>query len=138
MTLDDKKNKLVAELRALRTAQDRMAYIVRRGRECPPLEDSFRTDEHRLQGCMARLWFIGEFIDGRCVFKVDSDSAIIKGIAVLLCDLHSDCKPAEILGADVGFLEQFGITQHLTPNRRNSLSIIINSIQNFARLHQCT
>jgi sulfur transfer protein SufE len=33
------------------------------------------------------------------------------------------------------FLEELGITQHLTPNRRNSLGKIWQKIQDFARDH---
>jgi cysteine desulfuration protein SufE len=52
-----------------------------------------------------------------------------------LCDFYNDQTPVEILGADPDLLEKFGITQHLTPNRRNSLAKIRSAIETFARAH---
>jgi cysteine desulfuration protein SufE len=126
---------LIAALQALKTAQDRLAWLVRHGREQPPLDAAFKTEAHRVPGCLAKVWFVPEFAEGRCHFKIDSDSAVVKGIAVVLCEFFSGRAPEEIAAARPDFLEQFGITQHLTPNRRNSLSAITNAIRAFARQH---
>jgi cysteine desulfuration protein SufE len=133
VTIAEKQERLVAELRALKTAQDRLAYLVRRGRRHPALDTSLKIGAHRVEGCLANIWFIPSFANGLCRFEVDSDSAVIKGIAVVLCDLYSGQTPQEILAASPAFLEEFGITQHLTPNRRNSLSAVARAIQTFAR-----
>ena len=60
-------------------------------------------------------------------------SAIVKGIASLLCDFYSNEKPDDIQKTDADFLSEVGITQHLSPNRRNGLSRIVESIQRFAK-----
>jgi cysteine desulfuration protein SufE len=133
MTIAEKQNEIVTALRSLKTAQDRLAWIVRRGREYPPLEAALKTDAHRVEGCLAKVWFVPEFSGGRCQFKIDSDSAVVKGIAVVLCEFYNGQTPEEIVGTSPAFLEQFGITQHLTPNRRNSLSVLAKTIQAFAR-----
>lgn len=126
-------NQIIAALQPLKSAQDRLAWLVRHGREQPPLDAAFKTDEHRVQGCLAKVWFVPEFVDGRCYFKIDSDSAVVKGIAVVLCEFYSGRTPEEIASVNPDFLEKFGITQHLTPNRRNSLSAITNAIRVFAQ-----
>jgi cysteine desulfuration protein SufE len=82
---------------------------------------------------MAKAWFVAEFSDGQCHFRADSESAIVKGIAVLLCEFYSGHTPAEIVQVSPAFLERLGITQHLTPNRRNSLGRIWKGIETFAR-----
>lgn len=133
MTLAEKQQELIAALRAFKTAQDRLAYLVRRGRQHPPLNPRLKTEAHRLEGCLAKVWFVPEFEQGRCHFKIDSDSAIVKGIAAVLCEFYSGAAPDEIIATSPAFLEQFGITQHLTPNRRNSLSAISAAIHAFAR-----
>ena len=99
MTLADKQRELSDAMRRLKTAQDRLAYLVRRGREHPPLDAVFKTDAWRVEGCLAKLWFVPEFREGRCHFKIESDSAVIKGIAAVLCEFYSGCAPGEILGA---------------------------------------
>ena len=136
MTIDQKQQLLAAALGDLRNAQDRLSYIVGLGRHAPPLEPEFKTDAFRVEGCLAKVWFVPEFAGGLCRFRADSDSAIVKGMAVLLCDLCSEQPPEDIVKASPDFLEKLGITQHLTPNRRNSLGKIWRAIQDFARAHQ--
>src|SRR5271166_4843379 len=133
MTIAEKQNGIVSALCGLKTAQDRLGWIVRRGREHPALEEALKTDAHRVEGCLAKVWFVPEFSEGRCHFKIDSDSAVVKGIAVVLCEFYSGQTPEEIVAASPAFLEQLDITQHLTPNRRNSLAEIAKTIQAFAR-----
>jgi cysteine desulfuration protein SufE len=135
VTIAEKQRQLTATLGALKTAQDRLGYIVGRGRTAPPLASEFKTEAFRVEGCLAKVWFVPEFADGRCQFRADSDSAIVKGIAVLLCEVYGGQHPAEIVQTSPTFLEELGITQHLTPNRRNSLGRIWQIIQSFAREH---
>lgn len=135
MTIAEKQEELATTLRALPTAQDRLAYIVGRGRAALSLEEGMKADAFRLEGCLAKVWFVPEFVKGRCFFRADSDSAIVKGITVLLCEFYSGQTPVEIIETKPVFLEKFGITQHLTPNRRNSLAKVWAGIEGFARAH---
>jgi cysteine desulfuration protein SufE len=135
MTLAEKQQELVGALSRIRNSQERFAYIVQRGRSNAALDAAVRTDSFRIEGCLAKLWFVPGFEAGRCVFRTDSDSAIVKGIAAILSDFYSGHSPEEILASDPAFLERVGITQHLTPNRRNSLSRIWERIRDFAALH---
>ena len=133
VTIAEKRQEFVAALQALKTAQDRLAWLVRRGRKLPPLDAALKTEAHRVEGCLAKVWFVPEFAGGRCYFKTDSDSAVVKGIAAALCEFYSGHTPEEIIATSPDFLGQFGITQHLTPNRRNSLAAISKTIHAFAR-----
>jgi cysteine desulfuration protein SufE len=133
VTIGEKQDHLMQALGALPTAQDRLAYVVELGRAAAPLGDAFKTDAFRVEGCLAKVWFVPESRQGRCYFRADSDSAIVKGIAVLLCDFYSGQKPEEILETRPAFLEKCSITQHLTPNRRNGLARIQSGIEAFAR-----
>jgi cysteine desulfuration protein SufE len=133
VTIAEKQRQLTAALGALKTAQDRLGFVVGQGRKAPPLEPEFKTDAFRVEGCLAKVWFVPKFVGGRCQFRADSDSAIVKGIAVLLCDFYSGQPPEEIVQTSPVFLEELGITQHLTPNRRNSLGKIWQTMQAFAR-----
>lgn len=135
MTLAEKQDNLESELGRLKNAQDRLAYIVTQGRAAAGLEPEMKSEARRVEGCMAKVWFVPQFIEGRCYFKTDSDSAVVKGIAVLLCEFYSGQTPEEIVARPPAFLEKFGITQHLTPNRRNSLGKIWLQIDQWARAH---
>jgi cysteine desulfuration protein SufE len=135
VTIEEKQQNLAAALSGFGSGQDRLAYIVGRGRAAPRLEAEFRTDAFRVQGCLAAVWFVGQFGEGRGHFQADSDSAVVKGIAVLLCEFYSGQTPEEIVRVKPDFLAAFGVTQHLTPNRRNGLGKIWESIRSCAQAH---
>ena len=133
MTLEEKKATLVEEITLIPDPYERLGYIVDRGKKAKGLPEDLRIDSFKIEGCMSQLWVVPAFQDGLCSFKSESDSAIVKGIASLLCDFYSDARPEEIAKTDSEFLGEVGITQHLSPNRRNGLSRIVESIQRFAK-----
>jgi cysteine desulfuration protein SufE len=132
MTLAEKQSELTTQLAALKNGQDRLALLVEKAKSRPPRAPQFRVEENLIPGCLAKLWFTAEFCDGKCFFEADSDSLIVKAIAGLLCDFYSGCEPKKILVHDPKFLAPLGITQHLTPNRRNALAKIWENIRQFA------
>lgn len=134
-SLAEKQAEISARLAVLPNLQQRLNHLVDEARQRPHLPAELCTDAHRVPGCLARLWLVPEFRAGRCWFRCESDSLIIRATASLLCDLYSDQAPAAILAHDPGFLAQFGIQQHLTPNRRNALSRVWTEIRSFARAH---
>ena len=133
MTLEQKKDALVEEITLIPDAYERLGYIVDRGKKADGLTEDLRIDSFKIEGCMSQLWVVPAYKEGLCSFKSESDSAIVKGIASLLCDFYSEAKPDDIRKTNADFLSEVGITQHLSPNRRNGLSRIVESIQHFAK-----
>lgn len=132
MNLAEKQQQLTAELSALKNGQDRLAFLVEKAKARPSLASEFRVDKNLIPGCLARLWFIAELRVGKCSFDCDSDSLVVKAVAGLLCDFYSGQAPAEILAHSPEFLAPLGITQHLTPNRRNALAKVWERIRQFS------
>lgn len=133
MNLADKQSALVESLELIPDAYERLGYLVECGKNAPGLSDELRIDQFKIEGCMSQLWVVPQFKNGLCHFRSESDSAIVKGIATLLCDFYSEALPADILSNDASFLSEVGVTQHLSPNRRNGLSRIVEAIQRFAQ-----
>lgn len=136
MTLAEKQSELVARLASLKTGQDRLARLVEQAKNRPLPSPELRTDANLVPGCLAKLWFTSEFRDGKCFFASDSDSLVVKAIAGLLCEFYSGRSPSEIVAHSPEFLAPLGITQHLTPNRRNALSQIWERIRQHAEANQ--
>ncbi len=132
MNLAEKQQQLTAELAALKNGQDRLAWLVELAKKSPALPPEMRAEQNLIPGCLAILWLASEFRDGKCFFVCDSDSLIVKAVAGLLCRFYSGQTPAEILAHDPKFLAPLGITQHLTPNRRNALAKVWERIRQFA------
>jgi len=135
MTLKEKRDRLVEDLGLIEDPQERLAYIIDLGKNAPGLSDDYKTESFRIEGCISNLWLYPSFADGLCRFQSDSDAMITKGLSTLLCGLYSGHGPSEILEVDPSFLAQVGISQHLSPNRRNGLTQIGNRIMGYARLH---
>jgi cysteine desulfuration protein SufE len=135
MTLADKQRELSAQLSRFKNGQDLLASLVARARAQKEFPTEQRSDANLIPGCLAKLWFVTEFREGNCFFAADSDSLIVKAVAGLLCEFYSGQPPAEILAHDPSFLAPLGITQHLTPNRRNALAKIWSRIHDFAAEH---
>ena len=72
--------------------------------------------------------------NGKCHYQADSEASITKGTASLLCDLYSNERPEDIVRLEPDFLAEVGITQHLSPNRRNGLTGVREKIKAYAQM----
>lgn len=134
MGFEAKRQQIIEDLQVLPDRFEQFSYIVDRGKAHPPLESALRTDTFRVEGCQSQLWLVpAQREDGSCHFRTDSDSAIVKGIGSIICDYFSGEQPADILGANVDFLQEVGIDQHLSSNRRNGLGKVEERIKRFAQ-----
>ena len=132
MTLDEKQRRLIGELAPLPDAPARLAWLIERARERPMLPAELRLDACLVEGCLSKLWFVTEFRDGRCWFRSESDSLVVKSVAGLLCDFYSGHTPAEIVKHPPAFLGAVGIPHYLTANRRGTMGRVWEKIRAFA------
>jgi cysteine desulfuration protein SufE len=73
--------------------------------------------------------------DGKLYYTADSDAVITKGIIALLIRVLSGQKPEDILNAKLEFINQIGMRKHLSPNRANGLTSMINHMKNYAKIY---
>ena len=132
MSIEEKRDQIVEELMPFEDHFERFAYIIDRAKRHPPLADAYKIETFLIEGCLSQLWIFPEFKEGKCFFHTDSDAAITKGTAALLCELYSGESPASIIGLEPDFLADVGITQHLSPNRRNGLTNVRKKIRAYA------
>ena len=132
MNLAEKQAEVTAQLESLKNGQDRLGLLVERAKTKLPLAPELRREKNLIPGCLAKLWFVPEFRNGQCFFACDSNSLVVKAVASLLCEFYSGQPSAEILAHSPKFLAPLGITQHLTPNRRNALGKVWEHIRRFA------
>jgi cysteine desulfuration protein SufE len=134
--ITNKKDKLLADLAALGSTDERYRFIIETGRKAEPIREDQRLDKFLIEGCMSRAWLVPELRDGRLFFYVDSDAAIVKGIMAVLTSVYSGNKPAENLGLSPEFLREGGITEHLSMNRRNGLSNVVKQIMLYSKVYE--
>ena len=123
---------MIEDLTIIDDPQERLSLVVDRARKRPPLTEAERTEAHRVKGCISQAWLVGERRDGRCYFRCDADSPLVRGLVVLLCDLYSDATPAAIVATEPVLIEDLGLARNLSPTRLNGLRSVRAAIRDFA------
>ena len=126
---------MIEDLAVIDDSQERLAVVVDRARNRPPLPDAERTERYRVKGCVSLAWVVGEMRDGRCFFRCDADSPLVRGLIVLLCDFYSDSDPAEIFATEPELFEQLNLARNLSPTRLNGLNSVRAAIRAYAGTH---
>lgn len=111
---------------------DKYNYLIELGKSLPLIDEKYKTESNLIQGCQSRVWLHASY-DGTLIhFTADSDAVITKGIANLLIRAFSEHSPQEILDSSTEFLNDIGLTQHLSPTRSNGMLSMIKQIKMYA------
>ncbi len=132
MTLPEKQRQLIEDYAIIPDPQERLAAVVDRARRRPSLPEAERTEANRVRGCVSQAWVIGERRDGRCFFRSDADSPLVRGLLALLCDFYSGATPAEVTATEPALLEELGLARNLSPTRLNGLRSVRVKIREYA------
>ena len=132
MTIKEIQESIVDEFSLYEDWMDKYAYLIELGKDCPVIEEQYKTDKYLIQGCQSRVWLHCENRDGRLYFSADSDAVITKGIIYLLIRVFNGQNAQDIFEADVEFLNQIGLREHLSPTRSNGLTSMIRQIRTYA------
>lgn len=111
---------------------ERYAYLIELGQKMDPFPEEYRTAENMVRGCQSTVWLHRECRDGVLYLQADSDSLIVKGLAALLLHIFSGQPAKDALTADLTFLEQTGLHNHLSSQRTNGLMAMVEEIKAFA------
>ena len=132
MTLAEKQRQLIADYSIIDDPQERLAAVVDQARRRPPLPEAERAEANRVRGCVSLAWVVAEVREGRCHFRSDADSPLVRGLLVLLCDFYSGATPADIAATEPALLEELGLARNLSPTRLNGLRSVRAKIREFA------
>ncbi len=132
MRLAAHQHVLVEELMHLEDAQERLMAVVERARRHARLTDEQRGPAHRVPGCSSSVWLASELRNGRCYFRADADSPVVRGLVALLADFFSSATPREIIATEIDPLETLGLVGMLSLTRRTGLTAVRKAIVAFA------
>jgi cysteine desulfuration protein SufE len=102
------------------------------GNEQEALDEKYKVEQNLIDGCQSRVWLQADYRDGIIDFTAESDALIVKGIVALLIRVLSGHTPQEILDADLYFIEQIGLKEHLSPTRSNGLLAMVKQMRMYA------
>lgn len=111
---------------------DKYQLLIDLGNEQEPLDNKYKTESNLIDGCQSRVWLQADYVDGKIIFTAESDALIVKGIIALLIRVLSGHTPQEILAADLYFIDQIGLKEHLSPTRSNGLLAMVKQIRMYA------
>ena len=132
MTINELQNNVIEEFADFDDWMDKYALLIDLGNSLPPLEEKYKTESNLIEGCQSRVWLQADYVDGKILFKGESDAVIVKGIVSLLISILSGHTPQEILDADLYFIEKIGLKEHLSPTRSNGLVAMVKQMRMFA------
>lgn len=132
MTINEQQDEVIEEFSELDDWMDRYQLLIDLGEEQEPLPDNEKTEQNLIDGCQSRVWLVCDENNGILTFHAESDALIVKGIVSLLIRVVSGHTPQEILDADLYFIREIGLTEHLSPTRSNGLLAMIKQMRMYA------
>lgn len=136
MTIDEVQQEIIDEFSIFSDWMDKYAYIIEQGNNLPMLDDKYKTPENIIKGCQSRVWLQADDKNGRLEFQTESDALIVKGLLALVIRVFNNRTYDEILSADLRFIKEIGLTDHLSPTRSNGLVSVIKQIQFYAMAYK--
>jgi cysteine desulfuration protein SufE len=130
--INDIQEELIEEFGLFEDWADKYEYLIDLGKKLAPMSDTYKTEENVIKGCQSRVWLHAEKQGDLVVFQADSEAIIVKGMISMLIRVLSNHTPAEILAADLYFIDQIGMSQHLAQTRSNGLVSMVKQMQHYA------
>ena len=134
MTIKEIQDSIVEEFSMFDDWMDRYAMLIEMGKDCPMIDAQYRNDNYLINGCQSRVWLHAKMEDGKVYFSADSDAVITKGIINLLIKVLSGQRPSDIIAADMSFLDEIGLKEHLSPTRSNGLLSMVKQMMLYAEV----
>lgn len=136
MTLEETAGQIIEEFSVYDDWLDKYNYLIETGKDVPLIDASYKTNNYLITGCQSRVWLHASLSEGRVYFSADSDAVITKGIVNLLIRVLSGRTPEEILHANLEFLDQIGLKEHLSPTRSNGLLSMVKQMKLYAQVYK--
>lgn len=131
-TINEVQDEIIEEFSMFDDWMDRYGLLIELGNSLDKLDEKYKVENNLIEGCQSRVWLHADYVDGKIVFKAESDAVIVKGIIALLIKVLSNRTPDEIINTDLYFVERIGLKEHLSPTRSNGLVSMIKQIRFYA------
>lgn len=133
MTIEERQQEVIEEFEGFDDWMDKYQMLIDLGSEQEPLPEKYKVESNLIDGCQSRVWLQADLMpEGTIHFQAESDALIVKGIVALLIRVLDGQTPADILGADLHFIEDIGLKEHLSPTRSNGLLAMLKQMKLYA------
>ena len=146
-TINEIQDEILEEFAGFDDWMDKYQLLIDLGNEQEPLEEQYKTESNLIDGCQSRVWLQADLVEMRnegnegnernvIQFRAESDALIVKGIVSLLIRVLSGHTPQEILDAELYFIDEIGLKEHLSPTRSNGLLAMVKQMRMYALAFQ--
>lgn len=132
MTINELQDEVIEEFADFEDWMDKYQLLIDLGNDLGELDEKYKTEQNLIDGCQSRVWLQADMVDGKMHLQAESDALIVKGIVSLLLRVLNDHTPQEVLDAELYFIEQIGLREHLSPTRSNGLLAMVKQIRMYA------
>ena len=132
MTIKEIQEEIVDEFAMFDDWMQRYEYMIELGKSVPVIDAQYKTDSNLIKGCQSKVWLHSELEGNKIQFTADSDAIITKGIVAVLLRVFNNQSPKEILDAQMDFIDEIGLKEHLSATRANGLVSMIKQIKLYA------
>ncbi len=132
MSINEIQDEIIEEFAGFDDWMDKYQLLIDLGNDQEPLDEKYKIESNLIDGCQSRVWLQADYADGIITFTAESDALIVKGIVALLIRVLSGHTPDEILNANLYFIEQIGLKEHLSPTRSNGLLAMVKQMRMYA------
>ena len=132
MTISEHGKSLAEDFSFMEDWTEKYQYMIDLSKSLDEMDLEFKTEDNLIKGCQSKVWLHSSYDGNKIHFQADSDAIISKGIVAILLNILNDRSPNEILSADMSFIDEIGLKEHLSPNRANGLSSMLKQIKFYA------
>lgn len=136
MTIKETQEEIIDEFSMFDDWMERYEYIIELGKGLPLIDAKYQVEENLIKGCQSQVWLHADETNGDIVFTANSDAILTKGIIAILIRVFSGNKAEDILEADMSFIDEIGLKEHLSPTRANGLVSMVKQIKMYALAYQ--
>ena len=129
MSIESKKQELLEELGFFDDWTERYEYVIGLGKKLKPFPAEKQTEDRLIKGCQSQVWLDASHEGGVMHYVADSDSLITKGMIALFVQVLDGETPDAILQADMGYIDETGLKEHLAPTRANALNLMATQMK---------
>lgn len=124
---------IVEDFEFLEDWEDRYRHVIEQGKAMDPLDDALKVPATKVDGCASQVWLHPTIENGVFHFDGESDAMIVRGLIAVLRALYNGLTVGEVLAVDArGELRRLGLNDHLSAQRSNGLTAMVQRIRETA------
>lgn len=131
-TIESIEAEIIEEFNMFDDWTDKYQYIIEMGQTLPSLPAEHKIEVNLVRGCQSNVWLTSKVENDLVIYQADSDAIITKGLIALLIRVLSHHNAAEIMAANLHFMEEIKLQEHLSPTRANGLTAMVQKMKLYA------